>query len=205
MVGLFLVAVALLAGSGVYAGLQAEATGTSAVSSGTLDLVQRADIGQGFSTFVAPMAPGDLHNVYVDLSNTGSLATAAGMRLWVAGTPLTTLTDGRVAGEGLTVRLSACSVAWRLATGVCPGATTVLLGVTRLSAMRTPATARALARVPALAATRGRVAHVKVSLGLVATERSVNGVRPTRSVQGQSSDLTFSFTVRQRAGIATRH
>ena len=99
MVGLFMLAVALLATSTAYAGFQARATATSAVSSGTLDLVQSADIGHGFSAFVAPAAPGDQDNVYVNVSNTGSLATVAGMKLWVAATPANALTNGQVAGE----------------------------------------------------------------------------------------------------------
>ena len=204
MVGLFMLAVALLATSTAYAGFQARATATSAVSSGTLDLVQSADIGHGFSAFVAPAAPGDQDNVYVNVSNTGSLATVAGMKLWVAATPANALTNGQVAGEGLTARLSTCSVAWTLATGVCPGATTVLLAATQLSTMDTAATAKALANVPALAAATGKVAHLQVSLSLVASEKSVNGVLPAKTVQGQAANLTFSFTVQQRTGIATR-
>jgi len=204
VVGLLMMAAALLVASGVYAALLGRATATSAVSSGTLDLVQSADVGSGFSAFVAPMAPGDQHNVYVNLSNTGSLASLAGMRLWVAAAPATTLTNGLVAGEGVTVRLTTCSVPWTLVTGACPGATKVLLAATPASTMNTAATAKALANVPALAAATGKVAHVQVSVALVATEKSVNGVPPVKTVQGQGSTLTFSFTEQQRAGTATR-
>lgn len=201
IVGLMSLAAALLTATGVYAALSAQAVASDSVSSGTLNLVQSADVGVGFSAFVGKMAPGDQHNVYVNLSNTGSLATVGGMRLWVGAAPVTTLTNGVAVGEGLTVRISSCSVPWTLATGVCPGITTVHLAATAVSTMNSAATARALANVPALVATTGKVAHVQVSLGLVGTEKSVNGVPPVRTIQGPTSTLTFSFTVQQRLGI----
>jgi len=203
LTGLVSVIAALFAITGIYAALSARAVGTESVSSGALNLVQSADVGVGFSAFVGKMAPGDQHNVYVNLSNTGSLATVAGMRLWIGEVPVTTLTNGVAVGEGLTARISSCSVPWTLATGFCPGATTVLLAATAVSSMNSAATARALANVPALAAAIGKVAHVQVSLGLVGTEKSVNGVPPVRTIQGQASTLTFSFTVQQRLGIKT--
>lgn len=202
--GLLMLALVLLATSGVFAALNARASATESVSSGTLNLKLHPDTGAGFSTFAPKMAPGDTDNVYVDLTNTGTLATVAGMRLWVGAVPATALTNGTAPGEGLTVRLTRCSVAWSMATGTCPGATTALLATTRLSTMNTLATARALANVPALAA-GGSVAHVQVSLGMVATERSVNGVPPVRTVQAQSTALTYTFIELQRMGIATRH
>jgi len=201
--GLLLVATSLVATAGVYAGLSARATAAESVTSGTLLVKLSPDVGAGFSAFAPKMAPGDTDNVYVTLTNTGTLATAAGMRLWVAAAPASPLSNGAAAGEGLTVRLTRCSVAWTLATGVCPGTTTVLLAATQISTMGTAATARALANVPALAA-GGAVAHVQVSLGLVATEKSVNGTPPAVTVQSHPVALTYSFVVTQRAGVATR-
>jgi hypothetical protein len=203
VVGVVPLAAALVATTGVYAALSAQAVATDSVSSGTLNLVQAADVGVGFSAFLGKMAPGDQHNVYVNLSNTGSLASVAGMRLWIGAVPASTLTNGVAVGEGLTARITSCSLPWTLATGVCPGTITVLLAATPASTMNTAATARALANVPALAATTGKVAHVQVSLGMVGTEKSINGVPPVRTIQGLASNLTFSFTVQQRLGIKT--
>ena len=200
-VGVVSIAATLLTATGVYAALSARAVASDSVSSGTLNLVQSADVGIGFSAFVAKMAPGDQHNVYVNLSNTGSLGTVVGMRLWVRGAPVTTLTNGVAVGEGLTARISSCSAPWILATGICPGVTTVHLAATAIRTMNSAATARALANVPALAASTGKVAHVQVSLGLVGTEKTVNGVPPIPTIQGRSSNLTFSFTVQQRLGL----
>jgi hypothetical protein len=47
------------------------------------------------------------------------------------------------------------------------------------------------------------VAHVQVSLGLVATETSVNGVPPAATIQGLTTTLTYTFTEQQRTGVAT--
>src|SRR3974390_3893003 len=83
LAGLFALAVALFTASAVYAGLTAQATGTETVSSGTLNLqLSAGDQGAGFpSTFSGLMAPGDVDNGYVNLDNTGTLASAAGMTL----------------------------------------------------------------------------------------------------------------------------
>jgi hypothetical protein len=203
VLGLLLSALGLLTVSGVYSSLSARSTGAESVSSGTLDLALSADTGVGFSAFAAKMAPGDTDNVYVNLTNTGTLATAAGMRLWVAAAPASPLSNGAAPGEGLTVRLTRCSVAWTMGNGTCAGVTTAMLATTRLSTMNTLATARALANVPALAV-GGRVAHVQVSLGLVGTERSVNAQPPAITIQGQAATLTYSFIERQRVGIPTQ-
>ncbi len=149
------------------------------------------------------MAPGDTDNVYVNLSNTGTLATAAGMTLWVAGTPANALTNGTAPSEGLTVTATECSVAWTLATGVCSGSTMPILAAAQISTMNTAGTAVSLSGIPSLAAATGQVAHVQVSLGLVATETSTNGVAPTPTVQGLSTTLAYTFTEQQRTGVAT--
>jgi len=198
--GLLTTSVGLLATAGVYAGLSATATGAEQVSSGTLNLTLTPDVGVGFSNFAAKMAPGDTNNVYVNMNNTGTLASAAGMTLAIAGAPANALTNGTVPGEGLTVTATQCSVAWTLATGVCSGTTTPILATTQVSALATPV---ALSNIPALVAATGQVAHVQVSLGLVATETSTNGVAPGSTIQGLTTTLTYTFTEQQRTGVAT--
>jgi hypothetical protein len=189
----------LLTGAGVYAALTATATGTSAVTSGTLLMTLTPDgTSTGLPETVTAMAPGDVYNVYVNLNNTGTLASAAGMTLGAAANPLTPLTDGSIAGEGLTVTVNQCSVAW--VAGACSGATTSILPATLLSAF---ATAQTLSNVPALAATTGQLAHLQFSLSMAGTETSTNGVLPTPTVQGQSTTITWTFTEQQRAGQTT--
>ena len=199
----FALAVALFTASAVYAGLTATATGTETVTSGTLNLqLQKGDQGAGLpSTFAGLMAPGDVDNVYVNLSNTGTLASAAGMTLWVSGLPANALTNGSIPNEGLSVIITQCSVAW--AAGACSGATTPILASTQISAMNTAGTAVALSNVPALAAA-GTLAHLQVSLTLVGTETSVNGVPPVPTIQGLGPvNLTYTFTEQQRLPVTT--
>jgi spore coat-associated protein N len=201
--GLFAVSVGLMTTAGVFAALTGVATGSEAVSTGTLNLTLSNDVGVGFSNFTGKMAPGDTNNVYVNLNNTGTLASAAGMTLWVAGSPVNALTNGTATGEGLTVTATKCSVAWTLSTGVCSGTTTPILATTQVSAMNTSDAAVNLSNVPALIAATGQVAHVQVSLGLVGTETSTNGVTPSPTVQGLSTTLTYTFTEQQRTGVVT--
>jgi len=198
--GLLTTSVGLLATAGVYAGLSATATGAEQVSSGTLNLTLSNDVGVGFSNFAGKIAPGDTDNVYVNLNNTGSLASAAGMTLAVTGNPVTALTNGSISGEGLTVTATQCSQAWTLATGTCGGTTTSILPTTQVSAL---SGGLSLSNIPALVAASGQVAHVQVQLGLVANETSANGVSPAQTVQGLTTTLTYTFTEQQRTGIAT--
>jgi spore coat-associated protein N len=199
----FALAVALFSASAVYAGLTAKATGTEQVSSGTLNLVLGADTNSvGFSNFAAKMAPGDVNNVAVDLDNTGTLASLAGMTLWVGGSPVNALTDGTAAGEGLAVTITQCSVAWS-AGGTCGGSTTSILAQTMVSAMNSSGSAVALSNIPALAASSGQVAHLQVGLTLIGTETSTNGVAPSPTVQGLTTTLTYTFTEQQRAAVTT--
>ena len=110
-------------GAGVYSALSATATGTSAVTSGDLLLTLTHDGSSGgLPETVSAMAPGDVYNVYVDLNNTGTLATATGMTLAASATPVTALTNGSISGEGLSLTITQCSVAW--SSGSCSGTTT---------------------------------------------------------------------------------
>ncbi|MGH9081569.1 MAG: hypothetical protein ACRDYE_16095 [Acidimicrobiales bacterium] len=203
IVGLFIMSVGAFTAAGVYAALSGVATGSESVTSGTLNLTLSPDVGAGFSNFTGKMAPGDTDNVYVDLNNTGTLASAPGMTLWVAGSPINALTNGSAPGEGLTVTATQCSVAWTLATGACSGTTTSILATAQISTFNTSATAANLLNIPSLAAATGQVAHVQISLGLVGTETSTNGVAPSPTIQGLSTTLTYTFTEQQRTGIAT--
>src|SRR5438874_5315420 len=64
----------ILTAGGVYAGLNAVATNTTpqTVTSGTLKLTM-ANNGAGFSQSITDVAPGDVVNRFVDLTNGGTL------------------------------------------------------------------------------------------------------------------------------------
>jgi hypothetical protein len=203
LAAVFALAVALFTASAVYAGLQAQASGTESVQSGTLILALNAgDQGAGFGNTVPIMAPGDVDNIYVSLTNTGTLAAAAGMTLWVNPSIANALTNNAIPGEGLAVTINQCSVAW--SGGACSGSTTVFLAQTMISSMNTSGTAKAIA-TPSLAALGGAAAHLQVSLTLVAAnETTVNGVLPSPTIQGLGPvTLTYTFTEQQRSAITS--
>lgn len=147
---------------------------------------------------VSNMAPGDVDNVYVNLTNTGTLSSAAGMTLSdTSSSPSLLTTD---ASRGLTVTITACPTAW--SAGSCSGTPTTILTATPVANIGSAGVA--LANVPALAANGGQLAHLQFSLALPnTTETSTNGVLPLQSIQGLSSTITWTFTEQQRAATVT--
>jgi len=78
----------ILTAGGVYAGLNAVATNTTpqTVTSGTLKLTMAND-GVGFSQNISDVAPGDVVNRFVDLTNggTNSEASSAPLKIRIVG------------------------------------------------------------------------------------------------------------------------
>lgn len=209
----FGIGVLALTGAGVYAGLNANATGSQAVSSGTLKLTV-ANNGAGFSQAVANLAPGDVVNRFVDVTSGGTL-DAQSLTLGAADSSPTKLTtDGT---NGLHVTVSACtdSVTTTGATwttgGVCqgslvgglpgqtsPGTTTVVANNASLTSLiSSPATL--FASVPA-----GAVEHLKMAVTLPdQNETTTNGTLPANSIQGLTANLTWTFNEAQRTATTT--
>ena len=176
-------------GAVAYAMLAAVATGATTASSGTLRLSLDAD-GVGFSQPVANLAPGDVVNRFVTLSNDGTLA-ATDLTLKVTGTTSTLLTTDPT--KGLAVSVASCSGAWTPTTGVCSGTTTSLLSGSAVSTLTSPDTLID-GDVPV-----GATRHLKVSLSLPdQVETTVNGVPPVNTIQGLTTTLNYTFTMSQR-------
>jgi len=191
---------------GAFATLTANATGTSSITAGTLllNLVHDGS-SNGLPETINNMAPGDVYNVYIDLTNTGTLASAAGMTLGASANPANALTNDKIPGEGLSVAITMCSQAWTVTTGSpgsasCGGSTTSVLGSTALSSFGT--TGEPLSAIPALAASTG-AAHLQLQLTLAGTETSTNGTLPSATIQGLSTTITWTFTETQRTGVTT--
>jgi spore coat-associated protein N len=187
-----------MAGSSVYAGLTAVATNTTAeaASSGILSLTM-ANNGAGFSSAVANLAPGDVVNRYVDLTQGATLDGQALTLAVTDATPTKLTTD---ATNGLHVTVSSCSIAWVPGTGVCGGTTTVLLNNTALQAipLGTPGSLISGAVVKA------SVQRLQISVVLPAqTEVTTNGVTPGSTIQGLAASLTWQFTEAQRTATTT--
>ncbi|MGC8627887.1 MAG: TasA family protein [Acidimicrobiales bacterium] len=190
---------------GAFATLTATANGTSTITSGTLLLKLVPDgSSSGLPETISNMAPGDVYNVYVDLENTGTLASASGMTLAASASPANALTNGSISGEGLSVAITMCSQHWTETTGTpgsatCSGSTTPVLSSTSLSSFSTP---QSLSAIPALAATNG-VAYLQFQLTLNGNETSTNGTLPSATIQGLTTTITWTFTETQRAGVTT--
>jgi spore coat-associated protein N len=194
----FAVAGLAITGAGVYAGLNADATGTQAVSSGTLSLVMANETGSTFSGAVTNMAPGDTVNRFVNLTNGGNLA-AQSLTLGVAGAGSTLLTTD--ATRGLAVTVTSCSTSWTVAAGVATctaGTTATVMSSTPISTLRvTPGAVQATVAV-------GAVVHLQVSLTLPnQSETTANGVLPGTPIQGLSDTLTYTFNELQRTATTT--
>lgn len=197
-VGMLAAGVAAFAGAGVYAGLQANATGTAAVSSGTLSLTLGAESGSaGFPQTITNMAPGDVVNTYVDLTNGSSLA-GKDLNLTVTGTGSTLLTTS--ATKGLNVTINSCASAWTVASGTCSGGAT-LLGTSADPVSTLSGTPNTLV---AGAVTTSAVYHLQVQLTLPdQNETTTNGSPPGSTIQGLSTTLTYTFNEAQRTATTT--
>jgi spore coat-associated protein N len=179
----------LLTGMAVFAGLNAVATNTTAqtVNSGTLELTY-ADNGAGFTSVAADLAPGDVVNRFVDLTNGGSLDGKT-LTLGASATPANKLSD---ATKGLQVSVRSCTVAWDPATGSCAG-TSAAVASGPLSGLST--TPLSLAGNVA----SGAVLHYAVTLTLPDQNETVtNGSLPANTIQGLSTDITWTFNELQR-------
>jgi spore coat-associated protein N len=185
-------------GTVAYALLTAVATGDEPVSSGTLSLTLASGSGSaGFTGAVGPLAPTDVVNRFVDVTNGGSL-DAQNLTIAVAAATANKLSTD--ATNRLKVGVSLCSVAWTVGSNACPGTTTTPITSTALATLGTAAQTLVAGAVPA-----GTVEHLRVTLTLPdQAETTLNGVPQTSpTIQGLSNTLTWTFQVQQRPGTVT--
>lgn len=196
----FGVAALALTGAGVYAGLTAQATNTTAeiVSSGTLLLTMAPETGAAaLSATVSNLAPGDVDNRYVVVTNSGTLVgKSLGLAVSDGTVPPSVLSTS--ATKGLSVSISACSIAWVPATGVCAGTTTSYLAKTSVSALGTRVNFTGPI-APAAAAAYS----LRISTYMDGTETVTNGTLPGDTAQGLTATLTYTFSEDQRDGVTT--
>jgi hypothetical protein len=190
-------AVLVTMGVGVWATLNATASTVDpqAVSNGTLKLTM-ADRGTGFSQGISNLAPGDVVNRYVDLTNGGTLDGQA-LTLKVTGTGSTALTTD--ATRGLKVTVTECvSGTWTATSGACSGTKTVLLADRAVSDLGSAAT------LVSGAISAAQVRGLQVSVKLPdQTETTVNGSLPAGTIQGLSTSLTYTFAETQRTAATS--
>lgn len=168
------------------------------IASGKLVLTQAA-VGGGFVQDITSLAPGDTRHFYVDVSN-GELEAQA-LTLSVADNGDSLLTRHTTPANGLQVTVNKCSVAW--AAGACSGTTTTLLTETPITSLNTSFSGTALSLAPGAFAANSTL-NLKFTLKLPNQDETViNGVLPSNSIQGLSTQLTWTLREIQRnAGSA---
>lgn len=203
----FAVAGLAITGAGVYAGLSANANNTTAetVTSGTLRLTMAAETGAAaLSATVSDMAPGDVNNKFVVLTNGGTLD---GKNLGLAVTDGTGSALSTSATKGLSVAVTRCSGPYIPATGFCsaaiatptlPGTETSYLAKTSVSALGSK-----VAFTGPVNPAPGAAYNLKVSLYHDGTETVTNGTLPAGTIQGLTATLTYTFSEDQRDGVTT--
>ena len=196
VMGVAAIAGVSLVSSSVFASLTATAFNTSAhsVSTATLKLTQAASgvvgLTNGFTTPVTLMAPGDVINRFIDVTNGGTMAGQS-MTLKVADSNGTVLTTDGV--NGLQVVVKECTLVYTTGTGLCSGTETNVLTTTSAATLLSNQTVT----FASLAA--GSLTHLKFTITLPAgSENTANGVLPGGTVQGLTSLLTWTFTEAQR-------
>lgn len=193
--------VLVLTGFGAFGALNAEVSNPSAqaVSAGTLVLAL-ADNGQGFTENVSDLAPGDVVNRYVVLTNSGTLAGDT-LTLEVSATGDTSLIDDGTLGvttEAITLVISSCPGAWDATDGSCDGTPVALNTAATLGGLGSAISLGAGTFAPS--ATK----NLQISLTLPdQDETTVNGVFPDDTVQGKSVAVTYTFGVLQRTATTT--
>lgn len=193
--------VILVAGTSVFAGLNATVSASQDDSTGTL-ILSSANNGAGFSQSITNLAPGDVVNRYVTLTNSGTLgAQTLGLAISSTGTS-TLITDGvaPATNKALTVTVLSCTGGnWNTSTGVCSGTTNTEIAETPLSAFTAQ---KVFAVSPTLSA--GGTSKLQIRTKLPdQNETTVNGVLPSVTIQNGSATLSYLFNEAQLPGATT--
>jgi len=191
----------LLLGNSVFAGLNATVSASNAATAGTLTLTS-ANNGVGFTQSVSNLAPGDVVNRYVTLTNGGSLdAQALGLTVTSTGTA-SLITDGTspATNKALTLAVFSCTGGtWNTTTGICSGTKNTEVAATTLSAF---ATKKSFLVSPSM--TAGGAQNLQLQITLPdQNETTVNGAAPANTVQGGSVTLSYLFSEEQRTSTTT--
>lgn len=193
--------VILVTGTSIFAGLNATVSASQTEDkAGTLVLLSAKD-GTGVDgQNIQNLAPGDVVNRYVTLTNSGTLnAQGLGLAITATGTP-TLITDGTGSNtnKALTVTVNSCSGSWNTSTGVCTGTSANEIAETSLSAF----TAQKNFTNSNLAASGSIKLQIQVKLP-DQNETTTNGNLPSTTVQNGSVALSYLFSEAQRTATTT--
>jgi hypothetical protein len=197
----FVGSVILVAGNSVFAGLNATVSASQDDSAGTLSL-SIDNNGTGFSQSITNLAPGDVVNRYVTLTNSGTLSSQSlGLSIAATGTS-TLITDGiaPATNKALTVTVLSCTGGnWNTATGVCSGTTNTEISETPLSAFSAQKVFTVSSSLPASGTSK---LQIRTKLP-DQDETTVNGVLPSVTIQNGSTTLSYLFNQAQLPGATT--
>lgn len=188
-----------IVGQSVLASLNATAFNVTAqaASAGTLKL-DLANAGNGFGQNITNLAPGDIVNRYVTLTNSGTL-DGIGLSLKTTQTGSQTLISDGVGGasnQALKLTVTSCSVAWDTSAGTCGGTTNQEIAATTIGSLSSAVTLAS----SSLSSGSNRYLQMKLQLPNQ-NETTLNGTLPSNTVQGGSVNITYTFDLAQR--IAT--
>lgn len=192
---------AVTIGQGVVASLNATVSNVTAqtLSSGTMKL-DLANAGNGFSTNISNLAPGDVVNRYVTLTNSGSLdGIGLSVKTTQSGTA-SLITDGigAVTTKALKLTVTACDVPWNTSLGICGGNSSGEIPATVIGSL-TSATAFTNGSMNS-----GGVKYLQMKIELPnQNETTVNGLYPANTVQGGSVSINYTFDLAQRIAATT--
>lgn len=194
--------------NGVFAGLNTVAKNATPqdVAVGTLKLTlgDTSSFGK-FSDSISNLAIGDTVNRYVDLVNSGTLATQSlTLSVTTSADSTATLVKDAVSGssnKALALTVRSCAVAWS-ANGTCSAA-----GGSKLEVQQTVLDGFNLGKALAttsLAGGSNETLRLQISVSLPDQDETVvNGVLPANTVQGGIARLTYTFNGVQRPSTVT--
>jgi len=188
-------------GQGVLASLNSTVSNVTAqnLSSGTMKL-DLANAGNGFSTSISNLAPGDVVNRYVTLTNSGSL-DGIGLSLKTVQTGTSSLISdgvGAVTTKALKLTVTECDVPWNTSLGTCAGSISGEIPATVIGSLTTAASFFN----PSMNSGAVRYLQMKIELPNQ-NETTVNGVYPSNTVQGGSVSINYTFDLAQRISTTT--
>jgi hypothetical protein len=191
----------LVFGNSVFAGLNATVSGANASNAGTL-VLSSSNNGVGFSQSVNNLAPGDVVNRYITLTNSGTLdAQSLGLAVTATGTN-TLISDGiaPATNKALTLAVFSCAGGtWNTTTGICSGTVTTEITSTTLADFASKKNFSATSTLNASGAV-----NLQMQLTLPdQNETTVNGVAPANTIQGGSVSLSYLFSQAQRTNTTT--
>lgn len=187
-----------IAGQNVLASLNATVFNSPQnVNSGTMTL-NLADSGAGFSSSITNLAPGDVVNRYVTLTNSGSLnGKNLSLAVAAAGSP-NLIADGVGSSTTKALRLTvtSCSQAW--SAGICGGTQVTEIPATTLNTLSSATNFSD----PIL--NSGSLKYLQMKLQLPdQDETTSNGNPPSNTIQGGSINLTYTFDLAQQVAATT--